>query len=88
MVTDPTFTNVTLAWTVLDVPTANDRRVTVEGLTKATTCHWRVRGRNEGGSLDGGQRFAEPTGPRAAPLLCERPPRLDPGGRGPGRIRQ
>ena len=48
--TDSTFANGIKAWTGLDAPTAGDRTLTVEGLSRATAYHWRVRGTNAGGT--------------------------------------
>jgi len=48
--TDAGFTNVIQAWTDVNAPTAEDRQVTVEGLSRTTAYHWRVRGTNAGGT--------------------------------------
>jgi len=38
------------AWTDVNAPTAEGREVTIEGLSRTTAYHWRVRGTNAGGT--------------------------------------
>jgi len=55
------FTNMVQAWTDVNAPAAEGRQVTVEGLSRTTAYHWRVRGTNAG----------DPARGRA---VCSRPP--------------
>jgi hypothetical protein len=48
--TDAGFTNVVEAWTDVNAQAVAERQVTVEGPSRTTAYHWRVRGTNAGGT--------------------------------------
>ena len=85
--TDSTFANGLESRSGIAAPTAGDRTLTVEGLSRATAYHWRVRGTNPGGNWHVDDGCVYDDGPHRPALLPEGSPRLDPGGGGPGRPR-